>query len=31
MMRREPDRYQPWAKGMDGGAKNPLGASRPAI
>ena len=26
MMRREPDRYQPWAKGMDGGAKNPLGA-----
>src|SRR5260370_637895 len=26
MMRREPARYQPWAKGMDGGAKNPLGA-----
>ena len=26
MMRREPDRYQPWAKGMGGGAKNPLGA-----
>src|SRR6202022_4681724 len=26
MMRREPDRYQPWTKGMDGGAKNPLGA-----
>ena len=26
MMRREPDRYQPWAKGMDGGARNPLGA-----
>jgi lipoprotein-anchoring transpeptidase ErfK/SrfK len=26
MIRREPNRYQPWAKGMDGGAKNPLGA-----
>src|SRR3981189_2847007 len=26
MMRREPARYQPWAKGLDGGAKNPLGA-----
>jgi lipoprotein-anchoring transpeptidase ErfK/SrfK len=26
MIHRDPDRYQPWAKGMDGGAKNPLGA-----
>src|SRR5260370_14375424 len=26
MMRREPDRYQPWAQSMDGRAKNPLGA-----
>jgi len=26
MVRRDPDRYQPWAKGMDGGARNPLGA-----
>src|ERR1700737_3649946 len=29
MMRREPDRYQPWAKGMDGSAKNPLGGRAP--
>jgi len=26
MIRREPDRYGPWAKGMEGGATNPLGA-----
>jgi len=26
MVRRDPDRYQPWVKGMDGGARNPLGA-----
>lgn len=26
MIRREPARYRPWAKGMEGGAKNPLGA-----
>ena len=26
MIRREPARYRPWAKGMQGGAKNPLGA-----
>jgi lipoprotein-anchoring transpeptidase ErfK/SrfK len=26
MIRREPGRYRPWAKGMEGGAKNPLGA-----
>src|SRR5258708_18602835 len=26
MIRRDPDRYQPWVKGMEGGAKNPLGA-----
>jgi len=26
MIRREPDRYGPWAKGMEGGARNPLGA-----
>lgn len=26
MILREPDRYKPWAKGMEGGAKNPLGA-----
>jgi lipoprotein-anchoring transpeptidase ErfK/SrfK len=26
MIRREPERYGPWAKGMDGGIQNPLGA-----
>jgi lipoprotein-anchoring transpeptidase ErfK/SrfK len=26
MIRREPARYRPWAKGMEAGAKNPLGA-----
>lgn len=26
MIKREPERYKPWAKGMDGGVKNPLGA-----
>lgn len=26
MIRREPARYGPWAKGMEAGAKNPLGA-----
>ncbi|MEE7505810.1 L,D-transpeptidase [Methylobacterium mesophilicum] len=26
MIRREPDRYGPWAGGMKGGARNPLGA-----
>jgi lipoprotein-anchoring transpeptidase ErfK/SrfK len=26
MIKREPARYKPWQKGMDGGARNPLGA-----
>ncbi len=26
MIRREPERYGPWRAGMDGGARNPLGA-----
>ena len=26
MVQREPARYKPWRKGMDGGARNPLGA-----
>lgn len=26
MIKREPERYKPWAKGMEGGVKNPLGA-----
>lgn len=26
MIKREPARYRPWQKGMDGGARNPLGA-----
>lgn len=26
MIKRDPDRYGPWKKGMDGGEKNPLGA-----
>lgn len=26
MIKREPGRYKPWQKGMDGGARNPLGA-----
>lgn len=26
MINREPARYKPWQKGMDGGARNPLGA-----
>jgi hypothetical protein len=26
MVQREPVRYKPWQKGMDGGARNPLGA-----
>jgi lipoprotein-anchoring transpeptidase ErfK/SrfK len=26
MVQREPARYKPWQKGMDGGARNPLGA-----
>jgi lipoprotein-anchoring transpeptidase ErfK/SrfK len=26
MIRREPERYGPWARGMDGGPQNPLGA-----
>ena len=26
MVKREPARYMPWQKGMDGGARNPLGA-----
>jgi lipoprotein-anchoring transpeptidase ErfK/SrfK len=26
MVQREPERYRPWQKGMDGGARNPLGA-----
>lgn len=26
MIKREPARYLPWRKGMDGGARNPLGA-----
>lgn len=26
MIKRDPERYRPWQKGMDGGARNPLGA-----